>query len=146
MGTPERRFNTKSKASDKLKDTYPDPPVDTRPGSSNLGRSSTENDKVPSRFRRAMQHSSSNTSSSNSTTSGSTGNAGSSGMTRSRSIHELHEASLGAKANNLQEQIRQARADHLRAYDDAQSHTRYNVDSNSGYVKPSERARRGSPV
>ena len=148
--TPERRFNTKSKASDKLKDTYPDPPVDTRdntrPGLGNSSRSGTENDKVPSRFRRAMQHSSSNTSSSNSTTSGSTGNAGSSGMTRSRSIHELHEASLGAKANNLQEQIRQARADHLRAYDDAQSHTRYNVDSNSGYVKPSERARRGSPV
>ena len=68
-------------------------------------------------------------------------------MTRSRSIHELHEASLGAKADNLQEQIRQARADHLRAYDTAQSHTHYNADSTSGYTKSlSDRARRGSPV
>ena len=150
--TPERRFNTKSKsASDKAKESYPDPPVDTRgdtrPGSSGTTTTNkgTENDKVPSRFRRAMQHSSSNNTSSSSSTSGS-GNAGS-GMTRSRSIHELHEASLGAKADNLQEQIRQARADHLRAYDTAQSHTHYNADSTSGYTKSlSDRARRGSPV
>ena len=74
----------------------------------------------------------------------SSGSSGS-GMTRSRSIHELHEASLGAKANSLQDQIRQARADHLRAYDDAASHTHYTTKRN-GYTAPSERARRGSPA
>jgi len=69
-------------------------------------------------------------------------------MSRSRSIHELHEQSLGAKANTLQEQIRQARADHLRAYDDAQSHTHYNPQVREGPGRSSftDRARRGSPV
>ena len=88
-------------------------------------------DKIPSRFRKAMQHSNANA-----------------GMSRSRSIHELHEQSLGAKANTLQEQIRQARADHLRAYDDAQSHTHYNPQHREGPGRNSftDRARRGSPV
>ena len=102
-----------------------------------LANKGNEKDKIPSRFRRAMQHPSKDSKDS----SGSSG----SGMTRSRSIHELHEASLGAKANSLQDQIRQARADHLRAYDDAASHTHYTTKRN-GYTAPSERARRGSPA
>jgi len=71
-------------------------------------------DRIPSRFRRAMQHN-------NQTSS----NSSSSGMFKSKSIHELNEASLGSRATGLQDKIRQARADHRKVFDEAQSHTTY---------------------
>ena len=70
-------------------------------------------DRIPSRFRKAMQHN--NNSSSDSST----------GMFKSKSIHELNEASLGSRATGLQDKIRQARADHRKVFDEAQSHTTY---------------------
>ena len=91
-------------------------------------------DKVPSRFRKAMQH---NNHSSNP----------SSGMVRSKSIHELNEASLGLKATGLQDQIRQARADHRKVFDDAQSHTTYGSRGfqNSSNHQNSHRGTRETP-
>ena len=91
-------------------------------------------DKIPSRFRKAMQH---NNHSSNP----------SSGMVRSKSIHELNEASLGLKATGLQDQIRQARADHRKVFDDAQSHTTYGSRGfqNSSNHQNSHRGTRETP-
>ena len=76
-------------------------------------RDRSNQDRIPSRFRKAMSH---NTTSN---------------MTRSRSIHELHQesTSLEHHAQGLQDQIRQARAEHRKFFDDAQSHTTYNPNS-----------------
>lgn len=73
---------------------------------------SKNQDKIPSRFRRAMNHNSQQRD-----TSG--------GMYKSKSIHELNEASMEARASKLQDQIRQARNDHQKVFDGAQSHTHY---------------------
>ena len=81
-------------------------------------RDRSNQDRIPSRFRKAMHHTSS--SSSNST------------MTRARSIHDLHQdTALENHAMGLQDQIRQARAEHRKFFDDAQSHTTYNSNSRS---------------
>jgi len=91
-------------------------------------------DKIPSRFRKAMQHNNHSS-------------IPSSGMIRSKSIHELNEASLGLKATGLQDQIRQARADHRKVFDDAQSHTTYGSRGfqNSSNHQNSHRGTRETP-
>lgn len=89
-------------------------------------------DRIPSRFRKAMQHSSSNHNPS---------------LVRAKSIHELNEASLGVKATGLQDQIRQARADHRKVFDEAQSHSTYGSKGfqNSSNHSSSHRGSRETP-
>jgi hypothetical protein len=71
----------------------------------------TSRDKIPSRFRRAMNHSSSTTVTS--------------GMTRSRSFYQLNEEADNKPSSHLQDQIKKAKDDHRRVFDDAKSHTSY---------------------
>ena len=69
-------------------------------------RDRSNQDRIPSRFRKAMSQHNTN-------------------MSRSRSIHELADTSLENHAHSLQDQIRQARAEHRKFFDDAQSHTTF---------------------
>jgi len=102
----------------------PAPPISNNQASKNQ-------DRIPSRFRRAMNVSNATSSSAS--------------MTRSKSIHELNDASLGSRAANLQDKIRQAKSDHQKVFDDARSHTHYTRKfSSNGTEGPSRDSRASS--
>ena len=84
-----------------------------------------QQDRIPSRFRKGNHHAA----------------QGSGGMNRAKSIHELNEASLGQKTTILQDQIRQARADHMKIFDDAQSHTHYTTRHDTRHQREGSRSR-----
>ena len=97
-------------------------------------RDRSNQDRIPSRFRKAMNHNSNTPSSST--------------MTRSRSIHELHQesSSMEHRAQGLQDQIRQARSEHRKFFDDAQSHTTYNSNSRTARERMSAEWNRTSSM
>ncbi len=74
-------------------------------------------DRIPSRFRRAMGHQQSNHPT----------------MSRARSLHQLNEEPIAStrQPTDLQDRIRQAKETHWRAFDDAKSHTSVNKTTSS---------------